>query len=130
MVTDAELAQVSGFRGLNPDRELGRNWPASPPLTDAERDEVQRLMDKFADEHEAAQEAHLRKIQYVGTDLGRRVARGELLLADAQERLDRVLYQQDADCVVPLAIVLADIARDVAIRAFEGGVRAERASPC
>jgi hypothetical protein len=101
----------------------GERWPTFPPLTDAERDEVHELLDKYADDHEAKQLAHVRRIERTGRRLGRRVARGELLLADAKRQLADVVYQLDHECSIPLAIVRADIAREVAVDAFDYGVR-------
>jgi hypothetical protein len=112
-------------------REIGKNWPTFPKLSDAERDEVHELLDKFADEHEAKQLAYLEKLERTARALGRKVARGELLLADAEQRLERLAFQQDPDCPQPLTVVRYDLAREVAIQAFDAGVRAERgAKPC
>jgi hypothetical protein len=130
-LTEEDLDKAYGFRGLNPNREFGQNWPTFRKLSDAERDEGHSLMDKFADEHDAKQLAHVGKLERVAKALGRRLARGEVLLCDAEQRLDRLIHQLDPEAVVPVAIVRADLALEIARRAFDAGCRAERkASQC
>src|SRR5262249_20333294 len=112
--------------GLPDGREIGDRWPTFPPLTDAEREEVNRRYDKFEAESAAHAEAYAAKLERVARSLGRRVALGEVLVEDAELRLDAVTYELDPTVPVPLGLLVPEVARDIAATAFAEGVAEAR----
>jgi hypothetical protein len=68
-----------------------------PRLTDAERDEVHRLLDDYSDERAGRVARHRQRLVSVAWHLGREVRAYRDTLADAEVRLDRLALILDED---------------------------------
>jgi len=89
-----------------------------PLLTDAERDVVHQRIDGLAAERETRSDAHRDRLRSTAGWLGREVASHRVLLADAQDRLERLARTADADSLVPMFLVPYREAIDLIVAAF------------
>jgi hypothetical protein len=105
---------------------LGDRWPKLPKLTDAERDEVHRMIDAFADESARQRSAHVDKLERLAMRLGEQVGRGEMTVDVAAGRIDAMAYALDPAVPVPCGILPSEIGRGVALYAYASGIRKAR----
>jgi hypothetical protein len=96
-------------------------WPHAPRLTDAERAEVHRLLDRFSRERAEQVTERVALIERVAYGLGQRVARHDTTRTAAAEQLDALASHLDPQCPVPLALISYADALDTGRRAFASG---------
>lgn len=71
-------------------------------------------------------EAHRERIGKTAYWLGRQVGNWELLLADAEKRLDRLTSQLDTDVTTPIRLLDTHEAKQLAASSFQRGINAAR----
>jgi len=96
-------------------------WPTAPRLTEAQRELVQEVMDTASRARQRRVEDHVANLQRTARTLGRNVARHEISLADAAERLEALASATDPEMTVPCALVLYPRAVEIISAAFDAG---------
>src|SRR5207302_82419 len=106
-------------------RRLLRDLPLYP-LDDESRAELARLFEVECERAALVRVAHVDRLERVAFECGGAVARGEMLLADATARIDRLVFASASDVPVARYVFPPDLEEQIVAESYGAGARAAR----
>jgi hypothetical protein len=98
------------------------------PLNDESRAELELLFDIECDQAARVRAAHVDRLERVAFECGGKVARGEMLFADATARIAGLAFAPASDVPVPRYVLAPDLSEQIAAESYAAGARAARSA--